>query len=373
MPPIYYERDFLFADGEAVPDHEEGEAKLEERDKTKWSVQGHDTFDDETYGLAIDIDTEEGAFLLATAYLRHLEVVQPTMSSGGQAGDLLSGGVQDRVYVIPPGAESGIRHNPPRAELFGHSPENPDNAGFTAFDLDNLQPSSLEKITVFQQELDAVFEGEERRRTEEALRLMCEVHADQTPRPDGVPYVEHPLEVAREVLKSLEEPDSELVIAALLHDSVEDQAAKLAAKLGSHENQNEETRALRYIGDRFGVRVAGVVSLLTKPDFEAELKAKGKEVNRENKNELYATHIEAAIQDPDVFPVKLFDFAKNALQLANVTDPARRLRLTRKYLPVVEIFIQHLQKDRLVKHEVRLDLCEQLLDAYIKMRSELKD
>jgi len=123
MPPKFMESGFLFTDGEHVPDHHEVFASEAERDTGKWYLQGLDTFSDETYSVAIDIDTEEEAEFLATARLRYLEVKQPTIESGGQDRD----GIQDQVFVVPPGSAIGGRFNPPRSELFGNSPERPEN------------------------------------------------------------------------------------------------------------------------------------------------------------------------------------------------------------------------------------------------------
>jgi len=56
-----------------------------------------------------------------------------------------------------------------------------------------------------------------------AARYAAEKHADQ--RRKGVrkePYINHPLEVAELVASALTAPDENLVIAALLHDVVED-------------------------------------------------------------------------------------------------------------------------------------------------------
>lgn len=210
--------------------------------------------------------------------------------------------------------------------------------------MQNLAPSTLAAVAEFQTMLDISFEDEERQQLEAALWLMCEVHADQKPRPDGTPYPEHPLDVARNVLMSSETADSEKVTAALLHDSVEDQGAKLAAKAieAGLIGNDERALAFRYIEAQFGGRVANIVYALTNPDFEAELIAHGQTPTAERKNRLYAEHVRAAIQNPDVLPIKLFDFAANALRLEGVTDLDRRLKLTRKYAPVVDVFINRL-------------------------------
>lgn len=241
----------------------------------------------------------------------------------------------------------------------------------------NLLPSTLTAVAEFQTRLDATFEGEERQRVEDALWLMCEVHADQKARPDGTPYVEHPLDVARNVLQASYTADSDEIIAALLHDSAEDQAQKLAAKAidAGVVGNDERSLALGYIQSQYGGRVAHIVSELTNPDFEAELRMQGQAVTTEAKNRLYAEHVRAAIQDPDVLPIKLFDFAANALRLDGVTDPARRLKLTRKYAPVVDVFIKRLTDGHPtgINSAVQSQLVVDLMQARANMEPWLHD
>lgn len=240
----------------------------------------------------------------------------------------------------------------------------------------NLLPVTQHRIFEFQRELDGTFEGHQRQIVEEALLLMCEVHADQEDRPDGTQYVEHPLRVAQNVLRSLDSPDFEIVASALLHDSVEDQAKKLAAKNHHPDilDKGEEEMALHYIGSRFGGRASRIVISLTNPDFAAELTRDGQEINVVNKNKLYARHVAEIIEDPDVLPIKLFDFAENALRLDEVADPARRLKLTKKYAPVVDVFINRLLEGR---HNLNQAVVEELLvrlkATYSQMQNFIED
>ena len=80
-----------------------------------------------------------------------------------------------------------------------------------------------------------------------AARFAAEKHSRQRRKGDAAePYVNHLIEVAELVAMSLPEPDTNLVIAALLHDSIED-AGVTAADLAS----------------RFGADVAGLVGEVT--------------------------------------------------------------------------------------------------------------
>jgi len=80
------------------------------------------------------------------------------------------------------------------------------------------------------------------RRFEDALIFAIHLHADQKRKSSGVPYIAHLLAVASLVLES--GGDEDLVIAALLHDAVEDQGG---------------LATLLEIQRRFGERVARIV------------------------------------------------------------------------------------------------------------------
>jgi len=99
MPPIFMERSFSFGEGEEVPEHTEGYPR-EAGDPTKYHLHGYDTFSHEDYPLAIDIGDLPTAQMLAAARRRHLEEIQPTSSSGGQAG------IQDRTSIVYPRADA---------------------------------------------------------------------------------------------------------------------------------------------------------------------------------------------------------------------------------------------------------------------------
>jgi guanosine-3',5'-bis(diphosphate) 3'-pyrophosphohydrolase len=80
-----------------------------------------------------------------------------------------------------------------------------------------------------------------------AARFASEKHARQVRKGvDGKPYIGHLLEVAELVAGSSESLDTNLIVAALLHDTVEDTATTM-----------DELR------ERFGEEVAGLVAEVT--------------------------------------------------------------------------------------------------------------
>lgn len=84
----------------------------------------------------------------------------------------------------------------------------------------------------------------------DAIELATRAHRGQLRKSTGVPYIVHPLGVARLLIEhGLPE---EVVIAGVLHDVVEDTEVRL-----------EELEA------RFGARVAAIVRALSEPDKQA--------------------------------------------------------------------------------------------------------
>lgn len=81
-----------------------------------------------------------------------------------------------------------------------------------------------------------------------ALRLACELHQNQVRKGTAIPYMSHLLSVAGIVMRS--GGSEREVIAALLHDAVEDQGG---------------ARTQRLIRRRFGRQVARIVEEVTEP------------------------------------------------------------------------------------------------------------
>jgi hypothetical protein len=66
----------------------------------EWSVEGWDTFAGESYPIPGRYRSRESATRAAKRYLRKIERMQPSDTSGGQDG------IQDRVYLRGPDGES---------------------------------------------------------------------------------------------------------------------------------------------------------------------------------------------------------------------------------------------------------------------------
>lgn len=186
----------------------------------------------------------------------------------------------------------------------------------------------------------AGFTEDERKNLSDALDLAIRVHGDQTRKPEG-PYINHVVSVSDRMLSEYGVKDAELITAGLLHDTVEDQSEKLAEMYeGSGRGLSLREKALEVIGEQFSERVMNLVAALSNPELPSGLDAIAK-------NEAYVEHVKAATQDSDVAVIKLADFSDNALRLENLLDVSRRLKLSKKYIPVMEMFIERIQEDDL--------------------------
>jgi (p)ppGpp synthase/HD superfamily hydrolase len=128
-------------------------------------------------------------------------------------------------------------------------------------------------------------------RFDRALLYATHVHGGQVRKGTGTPYIAHLLAVSATVLEY--GGDEDLAIAALLHDSVEDQGGR--ARLADVRN-------------RFGLRVARIVEACS--DSLADTGAGERKVHWQERKEKYIQHLETA--DEDVLRVSLADKAHNA-------------------------------------------------------------
>ncbi|HEY7246990.1 MAG TPA: HD domain-containing protein [Xanthobacteraceae bacterium] len=128
-------------------------------------------------------------------------------------------------------------------------------------------------------------------RFDRALLYATHVHGGQVRKGTSTPYVAHLLAVSATVLEY--GGDEDLAIAALLHDSVEDQGGK---------GRLEDVR------NRFGDRVAGVVAACS--DSLADTAKGERKADWQKRKEAYLAHLDTA--DEDVLRVSLADKVHNA-------------------------------------------------------------
>jgi (p)ppGpp synthase/HD superfamily hydrolase len=143
------------------------------------------------------------------------------------------------------------------------------------------------------------------------------------------PYANHVLRVALRILCHYRVTDSDVVIAALLHDVVEDQP--WAAAGVTNHGPPPRAAAFAAITERYGERVTRLVAAVTNP---AHLGT----TDRETLNRQYVSHLAATLDgEPWARVLKLSDFTDNGVGIIHTVGPKVR-RSARKYngfLPVL--------------------------------------
>ncbi|WP_019927038.1 HD domain-containing protein [Nocardia sp. BMG111209] len=159
-------------------------------------------------------------------------------------------------------------------------------------------------------------------RVEAALELAADLHRDD--RYGREPYVNHLLRVAIRIVSHYEVHDTDVAVAGLLHDSVEDHTPELAGARGG----SGTGAALAEVGERFGPRVAGLIASVTVPEPDPA----------GDKHVQYREHIATSLdRDPWARVVKLSDFTDNGVGILYATEPAMR-HLATKYRPMTPIY-----------------------------------
>jgi hypothetical protein len=190
---------------------------------------------------------------------------------------------------------------------------------------------------------------EEQRKVAHALALASYLHRSDTRANRGnLPrdtYITHPL---RNTLRLIRYgcKDIQVLIASILHDTVEDHALDIVTDILSApapEGEEEARRfALEYYAEAFGDKVAFIVKQVSTPLNEPGL-------SKDEKRLRYAHHLDAALDDPGVFLVKISDFVDNAVGLYhNTGSPGMVSHLTKKYLQVTGFFLTRLSNPEFV-------------------------
>ncbi|WP_024805494.1 HD domain-containing protein [Nocardia sp. BMG51109] len=155
-----------------------------------------------------------------------------------------------------------------------------------------------------------------------ALGLASELHRDD--RYGREPYVNHLLRVAIRIVSHYEVRDTEVVMAGLLHDTVEDHGPELAGARTGPVTEN----ALAEVGERFGGRVASLVAAVTNPPRDPAV----------DRHAQYREHVTSSLaRNPWARVVKISDFTDNGVGILYATGPAMH-RLATKYRPLTDVY-----------------------------------
>ena len=152
-----------------------------------------------------------------------------------------------------------------------------------------------------------------------ALELAARLHAAD--RREREPYVNHLLRVAIRIMSHYGVHDADVVVAALLHDAVEDHAAELAGGAA------DQAAALAVLAAEFGPRVAELVAAVTNPEYAPD----------RDTHEQYREHVADSLRrNPWARVIKASDFTDNGVGLIHTTGPRLR-KLAGKYAPLVPV------------------------------------
>lgn len=184
-----------------------------------------------------------------------------------------------------------------------------------------------------------------------AISLASHLHAGQTRANHGnlprTPYIEHPLRNAIRILR-WGCKNQDVVLAAILHDVVEDCSPKFAKEYGYPEAAENENKArlalLNHITRECGEEVARIVLAVSNEYIPNEI---SRLISKADKRETYFLHVKKAIHnDPNVLLVKFSDFVDNATGLYHNDIEKNRERIAnmaRKYFPLIALFSKEIK------------------------------
>lgn len=189
------------------------------------------------------------------------------------------------------------------------------------------------------------FDAADRERLTRALALAERLHADDSRVRE--PYVNHVLRVAIRVMRHYGVDDSDVVVAALLHDTVEDHPDELAGGAPF----DARSAALGVLARDFGQRVADLVDAVTNPEYDPSRDA----------DEQYVEHVAESLRAmPWARVVKLSDFTDNGAGVIHTTGPKVQ-RAAAKYRPLVPILRELLdQRDTPLGDDAKDHIRQQL-------------
>lgn len=204
----------------------------------------------------------------------------------------------------------------------------------------------------------AGWDDETREKLRFAEELAIEAHKYDT-RGDH-PYSTHFFRVATRILSwdHIDVSDPDIIIAALLHDTVEDRAEYYMELSEFSGVLTLREHALRAIAEQFGERVARLVSAVTNPEVPPHI------TEREDRYEFYREHVrEVLATDEEAGIIKLSDFIDNCVGLPHNESPALALKLAQKYSPLIPDFLRFIDESTLIPADRKQHLITQLMGA----------
>ncbi|NUR29708.1 MAG: HD domain-containing protein [Catenulispora sp.] len=213
---------------------------------------------------------------------------------------------------------------------------------------------------LFEIEIEA-FPDAERGTLLRAERVASRLHAED--KRVREPYVNHLLRVAIRIVRHYQVRDAEVVVAALLHDAVEDHPDDLADLAGDAERAlGLRQAALAVLGRAFSPRVAELIDAVTNPAYDPA----------RDKQEQYREHVVASLEANSwARVIKLSDFTDNGVGIIHTTGPKVR-KASAKYAPLVPQLRDFATRpDTPLTEDVKAHIVKQLNEAEVRFRAIL--
>lgn len=171
----------------------------------------------------------------------------------------------------------------------------------------------------------------DRKCVEITLDLIQRLYAGEDPREDNTPAVNHILRVAHRIAVTWRVRDANVIMAALLHDAVEDHPEVLARRgKRQHKGRNDHDDAVDFVRSLYGGAVSRIVEKVSK-------KKNPKEMTPDAKVASYVAYAQGLARDPAALVVKIADVCDNISSPRPITNGG--FYSMRKYymvLPVLE-------------------------------------
>lgn len=157
------------------------------------------------------------------------------------------------------------------------------------------------------------------------------------------PYFEHPLRVALRMVRTFKVDYPSWIIAAVLHDTVEDHAFDFADFWGVYTVQNNDEEkarefALEFITEHLGFQEANHIKAVTNPVVPES-------IEKSNKILAYRLHVEKAVRySPAALYIKASDLIDNAGSLHHhyeYSDP-KVMYFVERYYDLIPFYIERM-------------------------------
>lgn len=209
-----------------------------------------------------------------------------------------------------------------------------------------------------------------------SVGLASVLHSEQRrgarARHSSTPYIEHPLRNSIRLIR-MGVRDQDVIVATVLHDTVEDCSQRYCEKFQGRKLDEEPARKEleSKIKTTFGPRVRHLVMAVTNDYISPEDK---KSRTEEEKYRVYANHVRENIAgDARAYLVKISDFFDNASSLHHSDRPGSGIKVAgraRKYLRAIPVFREEGAKlDLGLSKRARRQMEEKLANTEKRLRA----